>query len=212
MATKISIYNEALLLVGSALLTSPTDATKSAGLLTALYDTERDALLQSAAWSFATARANLPASTQAPAHTWAYAYPMPVDALRLVSVGLDGDWTWYDPSAGTAAFAYEGGAVLTDASSPLPVRFVQRVTNEGLFPPLFAKALSASLAVKVAEPLTQDRGKKDDARQAFTQAMSEARRANLIEQPPRGQAPGTWAQAAMGYESALPGWAGRGAG
>lgn len=206
MASKISICNAALVKVGQSLITSLGDGSKAANLLSAIYEGKRDAELAAAPWSFAITRANLPSSTTAPAFGWAHAYPIPVDCLRLVQVG--DDFTWYDPSAG-GLFEYEGGQILTDQTSPLPVRYVRQVTNEGLFPPLFAEAMACRLAAEICETITQDLGKRQQAWQERQQAIREALRTNSIEKPPRAVAPGTWAQTLMGMDSGgLPGWSG----
>lgn len=194
MATKVSICNAALVKVGQTRITSLTDDVNAAGTLSAIYDDKRDAELAAAPWSFAIVRAELPASTTVPAFGRAYAYPMPTDCLRLVQVG--DDYTWYDPTNG-GIFEYEGGAVLTDQASPLQVRYIQRVTNEGLFPPLFAEALACRLAAEICETLTQDAGKRDRAWAERKMALRDAVRANALELPPRAGAPGTWVQALL---------------
>lgn len=206
MPSKVSICNAALVKIGETTITSLSDDVKAARTLLTIYDGKRDAELAAAPWSFAIKRALLPALTDAPAFGRAYAYPMPSDTLRLVQVG--DDWTWYDPSLG-GQFEYEGGQILTDATSPLQVRYVYRVTNEGLFPALFAEALACRLAAELCETLTQDAGKRDRAWSERATALREALRTNAVEKPPRAVAPGTWAQTLMGGDdSRSAGWTG----
>jgi hypothetical protein len=195
MATRLSICNAALVKVGEARITALTETSKAAATLNAIYDGKRDAELAAAAWSFAITRVNLPATTTAPVFGRAYAYPLPADNLRVVQVGTD--YTWYDPTAG-GIFEYEGGSILTDQGSPLSVRYVRRVTNEGLFPALFAESFACRLAAEVTETLTQDAGKRDRAWDEWKQAIRAARRSNAIEQPPREVPPGSWLSSLLG--------------
>lgn len=195
MASEVEICNQALTKVGATRITSLLDDTPQAKTLNAIYSVKRDAELAAKPWTFAIKRASLPASATPPAFGWSYSYPLPSDFLALVQVG--DDWSMYE-SDGGALFEIESDqatgrmALLTDQAAPLNVRYVYRVTNAGLFHPLFVEALACRLAAEVCEPLTQSLAKRQQAWDEYKAAIREARRQNAIEQPPRRPPDASW--------------------
>ena len=193
MASTVQICNLALTKLGAARITSLADDSKQASSLSAIFDTTRDAELALHPWTFAIVRASLPASSTAPAFEWQRAFPLPADCLHIVQVG--DSFSYYDSDTGAAGFEVEGGAVLTDATSPLLIRYVYRVTNTGLFPPLFVQALACKLAFELAEELTQNLSKKEAAAAEYKAMIREAKRANVIERPPQTVPDLSWVRA-----------------
>lgn len=200
MASQVEICNQALSKVGADRITSLLDDTPQAKLLNAIYGVKRDAELAARPWSFAITRALIPASSTAPAFGWARAFPQPSDYLAMVQVGET--YAFYDNSSGEfgggALFEIEGGAVLTDQSSPLAIRYISRITNAGLYPPLFVEAFACRLAAEICEKLTQNLSKRDAAWKERAQALREAIRINAIERPPQSIPPSSWVRALEG--------------
>lgn len=197
MASTVDIMNLALTKIGAAQISDPLQEDKSASVMSAIFDSCRDAELAAHPWSFAITRAQLPALTNAPSFDWARAFPLPVGnsaCLRLVEVG--GRWVF---TTRCDEFEVEGGAILTDMGSPLKVRYVQRLTNTGLFPPLFVQALACRLAAEGAESITQSIAKRQQAWSEYKEALQIAKRVNAIERPPQSVTPTTWELAAGGY-------------
>jgi hypothetical protein len=189
MASKIEICNLALVKLGANPIVSLEDGTKSATTLGKVYDALLDAEIASHPWTFAKARAQLPASTTAPAFTWRYKYPKPAGFLKMIEVGQD--WVYYATNCG-ALFELEGGDILTDQGSPLKIRYVQRVTNAGLYPALFVTSFACRLAAEVCETLTQSVSKRQAAWDERKEAIREARRSNDIELPPQAGPAQSW--------------------
>lgn len=196
MASQVQIVNQALTKLGAARITSMDDGTNSARVMSAIYDIKRDAELAANPWTFAIKRASIPASTDTPGFYWSHAYPLPSDFLSLVQVGAD--FAFYESDTG-ALFDVEGGAILTNESSPLDVRYVYRVTNPGLYPALFVEALACRLAAEACEQITQNQSKREAAWSEYKQALRQARRTNAIEQPPRLLPETGWVRAMRGY-------------
>lgn len=197
MASQVDICNQALVKVGAARIIALTDDTKNARTLNAIYEIKRDAELAANPWTFAIKRAEIPASSTAPAYGWAYAYPMPTDYLALVEVGEN--YAFYDTDIG-ALFTLETDvngriSVLTDQPAPLQVRYIYRVTNAGLYPAIFVESFACRLAAEVCEELTQNLSKREQAWNEYRRAIREAKRLNAIEQPPRKNPMGSWERA-----------------
>jgi hypothetical protein len=198
VASQVGIVNQALVKNGAARITSLSDTTKQARTMSAIYDVKRDAELAAEPWTFAIKRVQLPASSTAPDYGWAYAYPLPADYLKLVEVGED--YVFYDSDTG-ALFQIEstdsGLAIFTDQASPLKIRYVKRVTNPGIYPALFVEAFACRLAAETCEDLTQSLSKRDALWVERKRAISDAKRSNAIEQPPRQRPPSSWLRALL---------------
>ena len=190
MASKVEICNNALVKVGADRITSIEDETKQAKTLRTVYDLKRDSELSAHPWTFAIARAAIPASAVTPAFGWQSAFPLPAGYLSMVQVGQF--YAMYEPDDYGPRFELEAGAILCDEASPLQIRYVQRITNDGLFPPLFAEALACRLAVEVSYSLRQSAGVKEQLERDYAMAIRQARRQNVIEQPPQRIPGSSW--------------------
>jgi hypothetical protein len=197
MASTVQIVNQALTKLGAQRITSLTDNTRNAREMNAIFEIKRDAELAAEPWTFAAARAEIPASSTTPAFGWAFMYPLPADFLRLIEVGenyvfYNAEYTQFqlesDPDTGRLA-------ILTDQSSPLRIRYIKKVTNSGLFPALFVESLACRLAAETCETITQSTSKREAAWAERQQAIKEAKRSNAVEQPPRIPPDSSWSRA-----------------
>lgn len=76
----------------------------------------------------------------------------------------------------------ESGYLSTAAtSSPIVLRFVADVTDVTLMDDMYCEGLAARMAVEMAEPLTQDPKKAEDAMTVYTRYIGEARSVSAIE-------------------------------
>jgi hypothetical protein len=187
VANDTNIVNSALTLLGEQRILSMDDNVKPAREAKALFEQTRDGLLAGYNWSFAMARANLPALLDAPEFGYSLKYQMPADCLRLIQIGEFYAGLNLSDYRGmpTEEFMIEGRQILTDMSAPLPVRYVFRETNPANFGAAFVDAFSAKLAEKLAESLTQSDSKRGRAEAEFHRAIGVAIRANAIELPPK---------------------------
>jgi hypothetical protein len=196
MASQIEICNIALVKLGANSIVSLNDGTKSANVLSAIYDALLETELTSHPWTFAATRALIPASSTAPSFGWGAQYPLPADYLKMVEVGTD--WVFY--ASNSPIFAIEGRAVLTDQGSPLPIRYIKKLASTGIFPATFVTSFACRLAAESCEALTQSLSKKQALWQERTEAIREAKRTNDIELPPQTAAPQSWERSLYGWE------------
>ena len=82
--------------------------------------------------------------------------------------------------------------------APLRIRYVQRVTDPGRFDPAFAEALGKRLAMECCEKITGSTTKVQAAKDQYALAISEATRANALENPPESIADDTWVVGRLG--------------
>jgi len=197
MASQTDICNLALVKLGAKTIMNLQDTTTSAQVLSALYTPCLEAELAAHPWTFAMTRALLPADVTPPAFGWGYAYRKPTGFLKLVEVGEH--WCFY-PNNRDPLFAIEGAHILTDQGSPLKMRYVQRITDAGLLPPLFVQAFACRLAFEACEKLTQNLSKRQEARDERKEAVRDARRTNDIEQPPQQPPMASWELSLLGLD------------
>jgi hypothetical protein len=190
MAAQIEIFNRAIVLLGEERITTPTQDTKAARELSAIWDTTRKALLRSYRWGFAMKRASLAALVSVPLEQFDRQFLLPSDFLRLDFVGefFVGasltDYRTIDEAEYALAQAPEGTVIETDMQAPLPIRYVADIDDPNRFDALFTEALAAKLAVDCARTLTNSDGALNQVRAVFGVSISQASRVGAIERPP----------------------------
>ena len=188
------IANRALQKLGASRVMSMGDDTKNGRACQACYEPLRDAELRAHGWKFATARAVLAELDEAPAFGFERQFEAPSDCLRLLQVGegaVDDNLADYR-GAPRPVFAYEGGRILTDLPAPLSVRYVKRVTNAGLYDPLFCEALAARMAMEMADELTDSPSKAQLAGAMYKDALRQAVRVDAIERGSESAPDASW--------------------
>lgn len=143
MASDIDIVNAALSKLGERRILNFADKSPAGRIAARTYPDLRDAMLREFPWNFATTRAALSASTEAPAFGFAFAYPLPADLLRLIEVSNVDEEKWRN----------ESGEIVTDKTAPLNIRYVARVL-EGQMDATFREVLATRLALAWAESLS----------------------------------------------------------
>lgn len=189
--SQTEVVNLALTRLGQDRVISISDDVEAARVMRSLWDFTRDAVLASYPWKFAIKRTSLPALSTAPAYGWARQFTVPEECLRLVQVG--DDYVFYTGLLET--FQLEGGAILTDEAAPLRLRYVERVTNVGLWPVLFGRVVAMQLSIDACEKLTTSSAKQGVLNEAYALAVAQARRQNAIERPPQRADNSDWLNA-----------------
>jgi hypothetical protein len=167
--SSIALCSRALLKIGADTITSFDEGTAEAEIAANLYPTARDALLSAHPWNFATAQATLARLSAEPVADFAYAYQLPSDLLRVISVG-EGE------RGRGVRFRIAERRLHTDASDVV-LTYIFR-PQESDFPPFFDQALIARLAGEFCIPLT---GSTSRAEMLEKLADAELRRAKLID-------------------------------
>jgi hypothetical protein len=174
MASEVSICNEALALVGSAPITSLSDANDAARLCARLYPDTLNEVLDAYPWAFAQARVQLSRDATDPIFGYSARFLFPSDGIRVNEVF---------PSR--IEWVREGPYILTNDADELRVRYTKRVDDPSLFSPTFIRTLALKLASKLAFPLTK---KLDLAERRFAEygaSIDEARSVNAQESDTR---------------------------
>lgn len=153
MASKTSIFNRALRILGGRSVQSPDENLPDAIRMNEAWDDCVDEVLRAHPWSHAMQWASLAKLATPPPFGFAYAYELPSACLRMVDIRTDGDLTREGQP-----FEIVGSAVYTNAT-PALARFVVRTDSTSLWPSDFCGVLALRLAVETASALAKDGGK-----------------------------------------------------
>jgi hypothetical protein len=180
--SKTEICNSALLLLGDLTINSINDNSRQAEVCRLVYDRTRKYVLSEHLWNCATKRAVLAQLTDSPNHEYSYAYSLPVDCLRVVSIGEDYDWKLRD------YYTIEQNTILSNTDidvSSLNIKYIADVGEE-YFDSLFAEVFIYQLAVNLCVPLTADTASRNNLIQILTQQiLPKAKFSNAISKFPR---------------------------
>lgn len=176
------IANRALQLLGAGSLLNLTDNTPEARECTRAYDPCRRAELRKSVWNFAIARASLAPDAVAPLFGYTYQFALPVDCIRVLlpaDAGLD--WKLEGRRILTNDVSSPYGTATVSGETVLNLAYIADVQDPTVFDPLFCEVVSAAMASAMCERLTQSNQKKGDAREAYKEAMDEAKHADALE-------------------------------
>lgn len=206
MTTKITVYNDALLLLGER-KTTLTEQREPRRVLDDLWDTVVAYCLERKFWNFSYRSVAIDASTSVvPEFGFLYAFPVPDDRIRT---RLISSTPTFDPPL--LQFREEAGYWFTNVT-PLYVQFNSRDTlyglNIGAWPASFADYVAHRLATKAcarlpakAELLAGPQGLIKREEKAYKVAA-----ANCAMNEAVGFAPqSSWVRSRRGFSSRLPG-------
>jgi len=161
--TFVEIANRAITFLGAAPITSLEDDTKEGRAVKRLFEQTRDQLLRDHSWNFAIKRISLAANTTSPVFEYANAFDFPNNTLRIIEVNT------------AEKYVVEGQQIVTNASAPLQIVYVERVTDPNLFDTKFIEAYSLRLAADIAYDITASQTVAATAEQKFAAMLKEAR-------------------------------------
>lgn len=169
MVSEVSIVNQALLWLGSKAITSLSDDSKEARWMKNNYPFIRDAVLEERRWTFAVERAT---STVNDLDPWGqmYVHPLPAEWISVFRVFRH---VRAEAATWDRGWQVEGRNILSKWQT-IYMRGIRRVTDTGIFSPLFVQALAARLAADAAIPLTENRQLQSDMWNLYSAKLAEA--------------------------------------
>ncbi len=142
MASKVQIFNLALVLLEQNIVNSPTQDIITAINLLNVYDLIRQELLRSHPWNFAVKRnGSLAQDVDAPESEFQYSYTLPSDCLKVIKLINN-----------QSSYVIEGRKLLTDDAS-VSMKYIFNVTDESQFDSGFTRAFAYELALAVGPSL-----------------------------------------------------------
>jgi hypothetical protein len=202
VATETELVNAALRKGGGAKrIAALTDSVGSAGIASDVLEFERDELLRACVWNFSITRIKLGRLSDAPAFGWSYAYGLPSDCLRVVSV--------HDNDAGDGAVPYKLESLLqadnsyvnalVSDSTDIYLRYCRQITDPNLMTASFRQVLILRMAkifaisIAKSNPLFQTLDAEEQ------KVYRQARSIDGIEDYPEQRPEGSWATSRRAY-------------
>lgn len=158
-------------------ITTPRSNTES--VCARNYDTVRRECLFAHPWKFAITRIQLtPDPSATPLFGYAYAYKLPVDYIRLITVGDDyiGDLRTLYEIESNQLLAVAGNVTFDGTTKD--VRYMRDVTDVTKFSPGFVTYLRLKLALRMSNKFSVSPAIKENLREDFKEAETEARAVN----------------------------------
>jgi hypothetical protein len=183
MASKIEIMNLALLQLGDEIIMSLDEDTKAARTMKVLWDATLREVLEDHTWGFARKRASLGLLGSAPTYQWDYAYKLPSDYIRMVTMGeYTDEYLW----------SIEGEKLVTNELGA-NILYISYISDTTKFSPKFVSALACLLAARAADSIAGlDSGKKKEALSAYEKVLMDAETVDTQNSPSPIQQPTRW--------------------
>lgn len=193
MATKLTVFNDALLLLGQPLLESDLEEGTDGDLLRAAWEGCVKMAHEKTAWDFAKVRHQCARLAAVPEFGYQFYYAVPADCLRLLHVSETGD-----PNDRMLRYEGEHGKIATDAETVYIVYISD--TSEaavGRWSESFAYYVATVLAARVAPKINPDA--VENIGKERKRALSDALGLDATQGPPQLRPHGSWARAARGF-------------
>ena len=188
MASEVGICNQALAHLGSRnFIAALTEGSNEAKQCAQHYDEARRSALEAVNWAFAGRRAALAESGETVA-PWLFSYAPPSRLIRIRQIvpQHDGDdpvpYTRNVNEAGTVSH------ILCDIENAY-IDYTFDVEATGLYPPGFVDLFAASLAQRIAMPITRNPKLLVLANNIYSSALGTAAESDLNAQQPAVSAP-----------------------
>jgi len=178
MTTPTELCNMALAHLGQARISDYSERSPAAEHCRRAFDHTRRLCLRDYDWNFAIRRALLTAAEAAPPFDWGYAYPLPEDCLRVLSVNQRPGGTRLTD------YAVEGRSILTN-SAECRVRYVADAIDVTDWDSVFCSYFAYRLAAAIAPSLRLDPQAGQQMEQMAAAIRDQAREADAVESQPR---------------------------
>lgn len=194
MSSKTEIANIALGLIGGTRITSFTDGTKNANLISDVYDPLRRHLL-AYPWNFSTTRVQLAQLTSTPAFEYDYAYALPSDWIYTVAV--------HDNESGLGTIEYreeqqDSQNVILSNSNQVYLLYAKDEADTNIWSANFRRAMATALARDLSIGIANSNNLQQSMSRMANRALNIAKATDSITDFPRNRPRGTWANSRNG--------------
>jgi hypothetical protein len=207
MATKLALWNNALIEMGHKPVSDTGEGVVAARTLTRVHDGVVEQCLASGSWNFAMETVKLVADTGVePNFGYTEVFAKPTDWLRTIAVSGD------DYFAIPLLHYYDDSNYFSADFSPMYVRYVSNDTGMGLdltrWPQHFTRYVELSLAERTVYKLTQSQELKAQIEKDLIRARREAKNIDAMNEPnPKFPPDSSWT---VSRSSRSGGWRDRG--
>jgi hypothetical protein len=199
MASKLSVYNGALRILGERKLASLSESRASRRRLDSVYDGDTGVLwcLQQGMWNFAMETAEITYSPSVtPAFGYSYAFDKPTDWVRTARLSDDEGFC-------NLLFDYEDQVNYWFANpDTIYVKYVSKATTRGLdfslWTPNFTSFVEHHFAQSICMATTQSAEKSANLEAIVKRKLLTARATDAMDEAPKLKPAGSWSRARRG--------------
>ncbi len=201
MATKLGLFNAALIELGHVPLADTGEAIEAGRILNEVYTRVVEESLAESSWNFAMETVKMDADTGiTPQFGYTEVFAKPADWLR--TFGLSEDEYFYYPLLNY----YDDSNFWSADNSPVYVRYVSNDTGLGLdltrWPAQFTRYVELKLAERVGYRITEDRKKMESIAIMVERQGRKAKNSDAMNEPnPKFAPPGSWVSSRWGRMS-----------
>jgi len=181
MANTIEVCNSALVKLGASRISSLDETNKEARLCAERFPHVRDTLLRSHPWNAATRRIVLAPMLEAPAFGFTHRFQLPVDCVRILSVGDN-----YLPGS----YKVEGKTILYSGTT-LQLIYLASIDPSEMDPGL-VETLSFALALELSYALRPSPELVEQLERRYRQELARAKCYDSQENPTIRVEADTW--------------------
>lgn len=199
MATKLSIYNEALRAIGDLRLSSLTEDTEARYVLDDAWEDCVEFVFTEGLWNFATKTQEISAvSGGVTIPGFSFVFNKPAGWVRTITIATT---SLFDMEA---VYRDEGGKIYSNFEK-LYIRFISSDLSDdsdiASWPPTFARLVAACLARECAERLSGSSSKAEVLDNQYRDILASAKNKDALDQSKIIFKPGSWSRAMRGASS-----------
>ena len=198
MATKLALFNNALIELGHKPVSDTGETVTAARTLGRVFDGVVEECLANASWNFAMETIKATSDTGVnPGFGYSEVFAKPSDWLRTMAVSQDEYFTFPEINY------FDDSNFWSADYSPLYIRYVSNDTGLGLdltrWPQLFTRYVELELALRTCYKLTQSRELAKDIKIDRNKARLNAKNVDAMDEAnPKFAPPSSWTTARQG--------------
>lgn len=162
----------ALVQLGAAVISNIDEPSTNATYCRTMWDICRNSLMREHAWNFATKRAILLQSVTPPIYRYKYAYQLPPNLLRVLTV--------YSDDRVNDDFKIEGTKLLTDQNN-IQIKYIEDITTVAEWDPSFQEVMAAKLRAAIAYSITRSTSQTELSENLFLTKFQRAMQVDATE-------------------------------
>lgn len=196
MPSKLGLYNDALRAIGDLRLSSLTEDTEARYVLDDAWDDAVEFMFSEGLWNFATKTQVITADPgQPPIPGFSFTFDKPLNWVRTITISANSLFTE------EAMYRDEGDRIYSNWEE-LYIRFIskEKAVDDQIpnWPPTFAKAVAAYLAMECAERLSGSGSKAEALMAQYKDILASAKNKDALDQSKMIFKPGAWLRSMRG--------------
>jgi len=198
MATKLSLFNDALRAIGDIRLATTSDDVEARYVLDDAWVNGLAFIFTEGLWNFAAKTSSITGTTVGAIPGFSYSFTKPPDWVRTIVISTN---SLFDTEA---TYRDENGKFYSNWDT-LYIRYTSNTLaadgSISSWPTMFCEVASAYLAAECCEKITGNAEKADKLRLAYKETLASAKNKDAMDQPKIIPRLGNWARSMNGRSS-----------